>query len=321
MKKTMIWLIVGVALLLVGGIAFVCVVTSLDWDFTKLSTSHFEMNAYELEEDVYDLWIKTDTADVTFVPSADGKIHVECMEDEKEKHEVKIENGVLSIEMHSTRKWYDYIGINFQSPKITVAIPAGAYGALSIDLSTGDVEIGEHMLLESVTISGSTGRVNCRASVAGAIRIALSTGDVRLFGLSAGAVDIKTTTGRINAESVVCTGDFEVHVSTGYAVLTDVSCKNLISSGSTGDLTMTGVIAAESFSINRDTGDVRFDGCDAATITVRTDTGDVTGSLLSDKVFITQTDTGKVRVPDSTTGGRCEITTDTGDIRITVQGR
>ena len=51
---------------------------------------------------------------------------------------------------------------------------------------------------------------------------------------------------------------------------------------------------------------------------VSTDTGDVTGSLLSAKVFVVTTDTGTVQVPKSTAGGRCEISTDTGDIRITV---
>ena len=40
--------------------------------------------------------------------------------------------------------------------------------------------------------------------------------------------------------------------------------------------------------------------------------------VLSAKVFITETDTGKVEVPKSVTGGRCEIETDTGDIQITV---
>ena len=58
------------------------------------------------------------------------------------------------------------------------------------------------------------------------------------------------------------------------------------------------------------TGDVKFDACDASEISVKTDTGDVTGSLLTDKVFITNTDTGRVNVPQTATGGRCEIITD-----------
>ena len=78
-------------------------------------------------------------------------------------------------------------------------------------------------------------------------------------------------------------------------------------------------IASENFSVKRSTGNVKFNDCDAAEIYVKTDTGDVTGSLLSDKVFIANSDTGRIDVPKTVTGGRCEIDTDTGDIRITVK--
>jgi DUF4097 and DUF4098 domain-containing protein YvlB len=78
------------------------------------------------------------------------------------------------------------------------------------------------------------------------------------------------------------------------------------------------VIATEKISVERTTGDVKFAFCDAGEIFVKTDTGDVTGSLLTDKVFITETDTGKIHVPKLTTGGRCEISTDTGDIKISI---
>jgi len=63
---------------------------------------------------------------------------------------------------------------------------------------------------------------------------------------------------------------------------------------------------------------VVFEGCDAGEIYVDTDTGDVSGTLLSDKVFIVKTDTGKIDVPNSISGGRCEIETDTGDVKISI---
>jgi DUF4097 and DUF4098 domain-containing protein YvlB len=92
----------------------------------------------------------------------------------------------------------------------------------------------------------------------------------------------------------------------------------VISNGSTGNISLSNVIAAEGFSIERSTGDVKLDCSDAMTIDIETDTGDVEGSVLTDKIFITRTDTGRVRVPDSASGGRCELTTDTGDIRISI---
>ena len=84
---------------------------------------------------------------------------------------------------------------------------------------------------------------------------------------------------------------------------------------------MNNVIAAEKFSVERSTGYVKLNGCDAAELYVKTNTGDVIGSLLTDKVFITDTDTGSVDVPKTAVGGKCEIKTDTGNIKIKTEGK
>jgi hypothetical protein len=45
----------------------------------------------------------------------------------------------------------------------------------------------------------------------------------------------------------------------------------------------------------------------------------VKGSLKSGKTFVTKSSTGSVSVP-STTGGKCDVATSTGNIKITVEG-
>ena len=136
--------------------------------------------------------------------------------------------------------------------------------------------------------------------------------------ISAGALDLSVSTGKVTVTGANCEGDVKIDVSTGKVSMTDIRCKNLISDGDTGDISLRNVIANEAFSIETDTGDIKLDSCDATEISIETDTGDVTGSLLSSKVFIAQTDTGNVHVPKTVTGGKCEITTDTGDIKITL---
>ena len=117
---------------------------------------------------------------------------------------------------------------------------------------------------------------------------------------------------------MTCGGDITVRVSTGDAQLTDVKCGSLIFTGNTGDILLDNVIADERFYIKSSTGDVIFEGCDAAEIFVDSDTGAVKGRLLSDKIFIVESDTGRIDIPKSGSGGRCEITTDTGNIKIRV---
>jgi DUF4097 and DUF4098 domain-containing protein YvlB len=109
----------------------------------------------------------------------------------------------------------------------------------------------------------------------------------------------------------------QIHVSTGKAFLSDVICGSLLSDGSTGDISMRDVIVTRSMNIERSTGDVSFERCDAMELTIQTGTGDVTGSLLSPKRFSAVSRTGHVEVPEDAVAGRCSITTTTGDIRIT----
>ncbi len=315
-KATRIWLIIAVSLVLIGCIIFGGVMSMLKWDFTKLSTSNYETNNYEINENYSNISIVTDTADIVFLPAENSKPSVVCHEQKNMKHSVTVKDDTLVIEVVDTRKWYEYIGINFGTPKITVYIPQGEYSTLLVKSDTGNVEIPKDLTFESIDISGSTGNVKNYASALENIKIKRTTGKISAENISAGSLDLSVSTGGIAVSDVACEGDVKINVSTGKTNLTDIACKSVISSGSTGDICLKNVIAAEKFSIKRSTGGVKFDGCDAAEIYVKTSTGDVKGSLLTEKVFITKTSTGDISVPKSVTGGKCEITTSTGDIKI-----
>ena len=317
-KSTKVWLITAGALVAAGCVLFAGVMLTIGRDISKLSTVRYETNTHEVTEPFDDIALTTDTADISFALSDDGKCTVECYEEENAKHSVAVENNTLVIKVVHPESWRGYIGFDRGSPKITVYLPKAEYKALTVNGSTGRVEIPQELALESADISLSTGDAEFRASVSGAVRINASTGYVRVENTAAASLDISVTTGMVTVSGVTCEGTVTVGVSTGEAYLTDVSCKDFISSGSTGDIVLSNVIAAGKLSVDRSTGYVRFDKCDAAELYVETDTGDVTGSLLSDKVFITDTDTGDVDVPKTASGGRCEIRTDTGDIKIEV---
>lgn len=101
--------------------------------------------------------------------------------------------------------------------------------------------------------------------------------------------------------------------------MTDVACADFSAKSKTGTILLKNVVASNCFCIENNIGDVRFENSDAAQISVKTSTGDVTGTLLSEKVFITETSTGTIRVPKTITGGKCEITTSTGNIKIDIK--
>ena len=320
-KATVIWLIAAAGLVIAGGVLFVVAMTMSGWDFTKLSTESRETNEYRVEETYGNISVQTDTADIRLIPSEDGTTKVICHEKSRATHKVEVRDGTLYIELVDTRKWYDHINIGVDHSEITICLPGGEYGAMTAIGSTCDVKIPAEFGFRSLDVSVSTGDVTTAASVAGAMRIKASTGDIRLDHLSAQSLSLTVSTGKITATGVTVAEAAEMRVSTGKVNLKDLSCGSLTSTGNTGDMSMINVVATGTMSITRSTGDVRMDACDAAEIVVKTDTGDVTGTLLTEKVFMVKTDTGDVDVPRSVTGGACEITTDTGDIRVDILGK
>ncbi len=279
-KKTKTWLIIGAVLILIGGIIFTGVMTSMGWDFKKLSTNKMVTNEYTVSETYRNISLKTVTADILFVPSDGEETRVVCYEEEKVKHTVKVEDGTLVIDVQDGRKWYNHIGFHFNTPKITVTVPKGAYGALTVNATTGDVKLPRDFTFASVNVSVTTGDIMLSASATGDITCKTTTGDVKFNG---------------------------------------VRCANLTSTGTTGDLEMKDVIATGTMNLKRGTGDVEFDACDAAELYIKVTTGDVEGTLLSEKIFHAKATTGEVKVPQTTSGGICEVKATTGDIQIRIR--
>lgn len=296
-KAEKIWLVAALCLLVLGSTIFVVAMENHGWDFTKLSTAEHKVNTYTVTEEINNISIDIDTADIIFVLSEDANCKVVCVEDAYTRHSVKAENGNLSIiNIPGDKKWYQYIGIDFVETQITVYLPQGEYGALSIKTDTGDIEIPSGFKFQSIDISADTADIQNRAASLGATKIRTCTGDISIQNTSATELDLWTNTGEVN--------------------LCDITCKNIIFNSDTGDLLLKNVIASEKLSIKTDTGDVRFENSDATEIWLKSDTGDISGNLLSSKIFFVDTDTGDINIPKSTVGGKCEITTNTGDVEI-----
>lgn len=317
-KTSKILMIIATILICVGLTMFLLVMMKYNWDFTKLSTVEYETNVYVLEEDFDNILIDTDNTDIMFVLSEDDKCKVECYEEKKIKHDVNIENNTMSIKAVNEKSFLDYIAINYGSPKITVYLPETEYGTLSIDESTGNIELPKDFRFTNVDLELSTGDVRIFSSVSELIKVEASTGNISISNTSSGDIDLSVSTGTININNVICEGEIKTNVSTGAVNVTDVECDSFDSNGSTGDANLNNVVVSEILSVTRSTGDIEFYDCDASELSLKTDTGDVTGTLLSEKIFFAETDTGSVDVPKTVSGGRCDAITDTGDISISV---
>ncbi len=294
-KTKKIVLIIACVLLGIGLVVGCVGLCSLGFDFRKLETYKLQTRVYEFEEDFTSLHLDMRTADLTLLPAQDNKTKVVCEEKENQPHSVLVKDGALTIEVEDNRKWYEYIGFNFGKQTVTVYLPKSEYAKITVDVNTGDVHIPKEFLFNQAKITSNTGDVVWSAGVSEGLAIETDTGEIEVGSLTSEAsLELKSDT-----------GDMEIF---------DITCKTLTIETNTGDLELDRVIIANALTIETDTGEVEINDSDAGTVKVVTDTGDVSGVWLSDKIFITQTHTGDVDVPKTTSGGVCEVHTDTGDI-------
>ncbi|MBO4692886.1 MAG: DUF4097 family beta strand repeat protein [Clostridia bacterium] len=280
-KSTKIALITAAVLLTAGLTGLIVSIRLADFDLSKLNSEQKKIETVSVIEPFSDISVDAQTEDISFVKSDYGQCKVTFSGDKKTEYEARVENNVLKISTKDARKWYERIDFFWgTSRKIEVSLPNDGYSALTVKLSTGDI---------------------------------------KLKNLSFNSLLLTASTGSIQIDGTKCDGDIKTAVSTGNIKMTDITCKNLVLTSSTGDMTLKNVIGENKFNLKSSTGDICFDGSDAGEITVKTGTGDVIGTLLSDKIFLTETSTGEVTVPKSVTGGVCEVKTSTGNITLGIK--
>ena len=295
-KSKIVWIIIAVSLIVLGALISTVSLAEMSFDFNNLNTQKYTSNEHIFAEDFTNIKIDVDTSNIEFVRSENNDCMIVSIDTEKTRHIITVENGTLMISLEDSRKWYDYIGVFTMSPSLTIHLPKDSYDLLNIEASTSDIVIQKDFIFGNVDIETDTGDIQLLSQVSDTLDITTDTGDVKIQDITAQNITLETDTGE--------------------TYLTNVNCNSLVSNGNTGDIKLTDVIAANDFNITRSTGDIKLIACDAGEILITTETGDVSGTLLTDKVFICKTDTGDIDVPKTTNGGKCEITTDTGDIEI-----
>ena len=316
MKTTKKWLIAAGALVAFGLLLFSLTMCFAGWDFEKLETEKYVTTTHEITEAFENIQIRADIADVTFLPTEDGNCRVVCNEREGEGYAVSVTDGTLNISVPRGRKWH--IGVAYDSDRITVYLPGTEYVSLAVESQTGDITIPSGFRFTGMCLSVTTGDVRSEAE-AGDVRITSNTGSICVENIAVGSLNLSTSTGKVTVKNLTCAGDLKVGVSVGKIDLTDITCKNMSSTGSTGDVSLCNVVASETLLVVRSTGDITFRDCDASEVYAQASTGYIEGNFLTDKTFLAKSDTGSIDVPQTATGGKCELITRTGHIRITAR--
>lgn len=318
-KSQIVWVVIAAVLIFVGlglGLAgLIC----MDFDFTQLNTANTVTNTYTISEKFYSINIDVDECDLNFVLSDTDECKVVCFEENKAQNKVEVKNGVLTVENQDNRKWYDRIGVYWADTKITLYLPEKEYEVLEISDEVGDILMPSDFSFSNAKIKTSTGDVDFNASIKDILSVDTDTGDITVNKINSANISLNTDTGDIDFSEAQIKQETTIITDTGSIKIDDLKSDVIKVESDTGDMLFENVIALKNFKIESDTGDIVFDGCDADSFDIETETGDVSGSLLTAKIFLTETQTGSINVPKTLSGGRFTVKTDTGDIKLNLE--
>jgi len=320
MKKSKIIALIVAAVLIVCGICIsVFALKKVDFNFKEMSSMKSVSNSYQIDENFSGISVEGAACDVLLAVSKDGDCRVICDESDKVYHKVTVENDTLTIKSKDTRKWYEHIGFFWTEMKVTVYLPQGEFGKLNISTASGDVQVGGDLSFDEITISVASGDIAFSGKVQNELSVKTTSGDVSIKNGSSGSLEAKSSSGDVKVNSFKSAGNFSLKCTSGDVEVVDAECVNLSAKVTSGDVEFSRVVASGHSAVETTSGDIKLSDCDSGSLLLKSGSGDITGTLLSEKIFYADTGSGDIDVPRSSSGGKCEIETGSGDIKFRIK--
>ncbi len=213
--------------------------------------------------------------------------------------------------------------VTLTSTSGTIGTAAAIGGHLDLRSTSGDLyamgflnTVTAHSTSGKVTLGGKTVDGDCTATTA---ELKTTSGEIRVRTVTLDSLTAHTGSGGIHVESVAVIKTADLATTSGEIALLYTTCGTLTAETGSGDVELSDSTVATHLQAKTVSGGIRFARADAATLSLKTTSGSVRGSLLTPKIFYTDTTSGSVDVPKSTEGGLCEIQTTSGSIRVTVE--
>lgn len=284
-------------------------------------SDYVEYTAYVLEDTL--MVRATDTRkwyERLFTPSVSGRsVKVALPREEYKSLTVETVSGHVSINVRYTFSE----DVTLTSTSGTIGTAAAIGGHLDMRSTSGDLyamgflnTVTARSTSGKVTLGGKTVLGDCTAATAD---LETTSGEIRVRTVTLDSLTAQTGSGDIHMESVTVTEAADLETTSGEIALLYTTCGTLTAETGSGDVELADSTVATHLQAKTVSGDIRFARADAATLNLKTTSGSVSGSLLTPKIFYTDTTSGSVDVPKSTEGGLCEIQTTSGSIRITIE--
>lgn len=255
-----------------------------------------------------------------FTPSVSGRsVKVALPREAYKSLTVETVSGDVNINVRYTFSE----DVTLTSTSGTIGTAAAIGGHLDLRSTSGDLyamgflnTVTARSTSGKVTLGGKTVDGDCTATTA---ELRTTSGEIRVRPVTLDRLTAHTGSGDIHVESVTVTETAELMTASGEIALLYTACGALTAETGSGDVELTDTAVTTHLQAKTTSGSIRFTRADAATLSLKSTSGSVKGSLLTPKIFHTDTTSGSVSVPKSTEGGLCEIQTTSGSIHVTIE--
>ncbi|MBQ3566086.1 MAG: DUF4097 family beta strand repeat protein [Oscillospiraceae bacterium] len=318
-KKTII--IIAVILVIAGAVISSSVFMFSDFKYSDLSDSKSETNTHIINESFDNISVSSGAFDVNFFYSDDNECKVICKESDKIRHSVSVENNTLTIKEDET-EWFDHINFMvIEKYELNVYLPENVYETLDINCSSGDITVpGNFNFNKNADISVSSGDVNFDGHVKGNLEITATSGDIKITGAEANEITASVTSGDIRCVNVTAFNRLNTTATSGDITVKDSTMDYFYNSTTSGSTDLINTTVDYDINMESTSGDITLERCDADSLELSSTSGNIEGSLLSSKIFSVDTNSGDIDIPDSVSGGKCDVETTSGNIDFEICG-
>ena len=310
MKGFKIVCIIGACFVALGLIVLLVFSALIGWNWSTAADALSSNQSLEVREltvtGTETLQIDSLTQNIIVKRSDDALLHLSYYEDDYESYSLEQTAEVVRLDcvtngVQSLTHWIDELLHGLEEQTLTMLLPEGYEGTVSIASATGTIHISGLEFQNGLSVS-------------------TTTGDIQLNDCSGSMLYASATTGHLSFNTLRFTDEVCFSATTGRIALTDLQTDALHISATTGNVNGSNIHCKSLFADTR-TGGMRFDALDTEKAELKTTTGAVQldlsgGRQLYDLTLSTTTGDCNCQDRREDSARSVLVETTTGDITI-----
>ena len=285
-------LIIALSIFGAGLLIFLCVLVSVNFDFTRLSARHVvgankenteNIKAEHIDKDIdengQNLSLNLSSADVIVKPSDDGKIHISY--DNTEDMYFELKSNDKEITLIQKQKSYFSFGFSFLSENeqtVEVSIPTDHKGDLEINGASSDISISDMQFVGNFDINSVSGEIkieNCKAET---IDTGNTSGEIEVLNLETTSIEATTVSGDISIREIAKNTPISLETTSGKVYAENVKAEDIKAETISGGFEFVNVSGIKA-NLSSTSGDVRLELADFKEIKYNSVSGGIKGTV------------------------------------------